>query len=86
MRQCQEIGLVAIMFFFELLFSYVSSQFPSMFSLANCHGMTFSDLSFHQDYPLVLCSWTDSLPSSSSFNLLRHKDSRTRKHLLEADY
>ena len=29
--ECQEIGLVAIMFFFELLFSYVSSQFPSMF-------------------------------------------------------
>ena len=27
---CQEIGLVTIMFFFELLFSYVSSHFPSM--------------------------------------------------------
>ena len=32
-RRCQEIGLVAFMFFFELLFSYVSSQFPSMFPL-----------------------------------------------------
>ena len=32
-----------------------------------CHGMTFSDLSFHQDYPLLHCSWTDSLPFSSSF-------------------
>ena len=30
---CQEIGLVAIMFFFELLFSYVFLQFPSMFPL-----------------------------------------------------
>ena len=32
---CQEIGLVAFMFFFELLFSYVSSPFPSMFPLTN---------------------------------------------------
>ena len=30
---CQEIGLVAFMFFFELLFSICSSQFPSMFPL-----------------------------------------------------
>ena len=30
---CQEVGLVAFMFFFELLFPYVSSQFPSMFPL-----------------------------------------------------
>ena len=34
-RACQEIGLVAFMFFFELLFSYVSLQFPPMFSLTN---------------------------------------------------
>ena len=33
--ECQEIGLVTIMFFFELLFSYVLLQFPSMFLLAN---------------------------------------------------
>ena len=32
---CQEIGLVAFMFFFELFFSLCSSQFPSMFSLTN---------------------------------------------------
>ena len=45
---CQEIGLVAFMFFFELLFSYVSSQFPSMFSL-----LTYSDsfFSLSTDYP-----------------------------------
>ena len=30
---CQEIGLVTFMFFFELLFSYVSLQFSSMFPL-----------------------------------------------------
>ena len=30
---CQEIGLVAFMFFFELLFSICSLQFPSMFLL-----------------------------------------------------
>ena len=30
---CQEIGLVAFMFFFELLFPYVFLQFPSMFPL-----------------------------------------------------
>ena len=30
---CQEIGLVTIMFFFELVFSYVPLQFPSMFLL-----------------------------------------------------
>ena len=30
---CQEIGLVAFMFFFELLFSMLLSQFPSMFLL-----------------------------------------------------
>ena len=32
-RDCQEIGLVAIMFFFELLFFLCSSQFPSIFPL-----------------------------------------------------
>ena len=32
-ENCQEIGLVEIMFFFELLFFYVSSQFPSVFPL-----------------------------------------------------
>ena len=30
---CQEIGLVAVMFFFELLFLYFHSQFPSMLFL-----------------------------------------------------
>ena len=44
---CQEIGLVTFMFFFELLFSYVSSQFPSMFPL-----LTYSQsfLSLSADY------------------------------------
>ena len=32
---CQEIGLVAIMFFFELLFSYVSSSISFYDSFAN---------------------------------------------------
>ena len=32
---CQEIGLVGLMFFFELLFSYVSLQIPSMFFFTN---------------------------------------------------
>ena len=32
---CQEIGLVAIMFFFELLFSYVSSFISFYVSLTN---------------------------------------------------
>ena len=32
---CQEIGLVAFMFFFELFIFLCSSQFPSMFSLTN---------------------------------------------------
>ena len=45
---CQEIGLVAFMFFFELLFSYVSSQFPSMFLLLT-HSQSFFSLS--ADYP-----------------------------------
>ena len=40
---CQEIGLVALMFFFELLFSYASSQFPSMFPFTNL----FSIILFH---------------------------------------
>ena len=33
--RCQEIGLVAIMFFFELLFPYVSSPISFYVSLAN---------------------------------------------------
>ena len=32
---CQEIGLVAFMFFFELFIFLCCSQFPSMFSFAN---------------------------------------------------
>ena len=32
---CQEIGLVTIMFFFELLFSYVSSSISFYVSLTN---------------------------------------------------
>ena len=83
---CQEIGLVALMFFFELLFSYVSSQFPSMFFLTNsfiflsadCHGMTFSDRSFHQDYPLFHYSRTDSLSFSSHFHSLRQKEAERK--------
>ena len=45
---CQEIGLVALMFFFELLSSYVSLQFLSMFPL-----LTYSQSSFSlsADYP-----------------------------------
>ena len=35
MWRCQEIGLVALMFFFELLFSYVSSSISFYVSLAN---------------------------------------------------
>ena len=34
-NKCQEIGLVAFMFFFELLFSYVSLTIPSMFPFTN---------------------------------------------------
>src|ERR1700743_3576773 len=45
---CQEIGLVAFMFFFELLFSYVSPQFPSMFPLLT-YSQSFSSLS--ADHP-----------------------------------
>ena len=45
---CQEIGLVALLFFFELLFSYVSSQFPSMFLLLT-YSQSFFSLS--ADYP-----------------------------------
>ena len=45
---CQEIGLVAFMFFFELLFSYVSLQFPSMFPLLT-YSQSFFFLS--ADYP-----------------------------------
>ena len=41
---CQEIGLVAIMFFFELLFSYVSLQFPSMFSSLTYSQSFFSPI------------------------------------------
>ena len=41
-RTCQGIGLVTIMFFFKLLFSYVSSQFPSMFSFANLFSIVCS--------------------------------------------
>ena len=33
--KCQEIGLVALMFFFELLFPYVSSPISFYVSLAN---------------------------------------------------
>src|ERR1700743_3137785 len=47
-QKCQEIGLVAFMFFFELLFSYVSSQFPSMFPLLT-YSQTFFSLS--ADHP-----------------------------------
>ena len=45
---CQEIGLVTFMFFFELLFSYVSLQFPSMFPLLT-YSQSFFSLS--ADYP-----------------------------------
>ena len=45
---CQEIGLVAFMFFFELLFSYVSLQFPSMFLLLT-YSQSFFSLS--ADHP-----------------------------------
>ena len=46
-ESCQEIGLVAIMFFFELLFSYVSLAISSMFLL-----LTYSQsfLSLSADY------------------------------------
>ena len=37
---CQEIGLVAIMFFFELLFSYVSSSISFYVFLANLFSIT----------------------------------------------
>ena len=39
---CQEIGLVAFMFLFELLFSYISLQFPSMFLLLTYSQSFFS--------------------------------------------
>ena len=39
---CQEIGLVAFMFFSELLFPYVSLQFPSMFPLLTYSQSFFS--------------------------------------------
>ena len=42
LHYCQEIGLVALMFFFELLFSYVSSQFPFMFPLLTYYQLFFS--------------------------------------------
>ena len=42
---CQEIGLVAIMFFFELLFFLCSSQFPSMFLL----------LTYSQSFFFLIC-------------------------------
>ena len=48
---CQEIGLVAIMFFFELLFSYASSQFPSMFSL----------LTYSQSFFFLICQSPETL-------------------------
>ena len=47
-HDCQEIGLVTLMFFFELLFSYVSSQFPSMFPLLTYSQSCFS---LSADYP-----------------------------------
>ena len=40
--ECQEIGLVTIRFFFELLFSYDSLQFPSMFPLLTYFQSFFS--------------------------------------------
>ena len=45
---CQEIGFVTIMFFFELLFPYAFSQFPSMFPLLT-YSQSFFSLS--ADYP-----------------------------------
>ena len=45
---CQEIGLVAFMFFFELLFFYASLKFPSMFPLLT-YSHSFFSLS--DDYP-----------------------------------
>ena len=45
---CQEIGLVAFMFFFELLFFLCSSQFPSMFPLLT-YSQSFFSLS--ADHP-----------------------------------
>ena len=48
LRRCQEIGLVTFMFFFELLLSYVSLQFSSMF-----FSLTYfqSFFSLFADYP-----------------------------------
>ena len=45
---CQEIGFVGFMFFFELLFSHVSLQFPSIFP-----SLTYSpsSASLSADYP-----------------------------------
>ena len=43
--ECQEIGLVAFMFFFELFIFLCSSQFPSMFPL----------LTFPQSFSLLIC-------------------------------
>ena len=42
---CQEIGLVALMFFFELFISLCSSQFPSMFPL----------LTYSQSFFFLIC-------------------------------
>ena len=39
---CQEIGLVALMFFFELFIFLCSPQFPSMFPLLTCFQSFFS--------------------------------------------
>ena len=45
---CQEIGLVVIMFFFELLFSYVSLAISPMFPLLTYFQSLFS---LSADYP-----------------------------------
>ena len=47
-EDCQEIGLVAFMFFFELLFFMFLSPFPSMFLLLT-YSQSFFSLS--ADYP-----------------------------------
>ena len=44
-RICQEIGLVALMFFFELFIFLCSSQFPSMFPL----------LTYSQSFLFLIC-------------------------------
>ena len=43
--ECQEIGLVAFMFFFELLFSMLLRLFPSMFPL----------LTYSQSFFFLIC-------------------------------